>query len=166
MADYNACLEMDRAPGVTRYIQGPWDDQAAHERFLLDRIQRDYGPGLGYWSIFLRTDPLCFIGWILLIPSDGVGPEIEIGWRLRPEVWGRGYAVEAARPVVDHAFRTLVLERFVAADIDSRNLASIRVAEKLGMRFMKKERVRNGGACNTYLMTREDFAAAQDKEGD
>lgn len=105
-----------------------------------------------------------FVGWILLIPCEDVGQETEIGWRLRPEVWGRGYALEAARPVVDHAFRTLVLERLIAADIDSRNLASIRVAEKLGMRFMEEGPVRHGVACKTYVMTREDFAAAPDKE--
>jgi RimJ/RimL family protein N-acetyltransferase len=61
------------------------------------------------------------------------GPEIEIGWRLVRAAWGRGYATEAARPVLDHALETLGLGE-VIADIDPENAASARVALKLGFR--------------------------------
>lgn len=159
MEDFAACLAMDREPDVTRYIQGPWEDPAAHERFLVDRIARDWGKGLGYWSIFAKESPDALIGWILLIPYDAVGPEIDIGWRLRRAAWGRGYAAEAARPIVAHAFRTIGLARIVA-DIDPRNAGSIRVAEKIGMTSAGDGFYANGAPCKLYRMTREDFAAA------
>lgn len=157
MADFAACLAMDRDPAVTRYIAGPWNDPAAHAAFIRERMTTAFGDGLGYWSIFPKDRPELFIGWILLIPDDGIGPEVEIGWRLNRAAWGHGFAPEAARPVVEHAFETLGLERIVA-DIDPRNLASLRVAEKLGMRHVGDGR--HGAApCKCYVMARADFRA-------
>ncbi len=159
MADLAACLAMDREPDVTKYIQGPWNDPAEHERFLIDRIKRDWGPGLGYWSIFAKESPDQLMGWILLIPYDSVGPDIDIGWRLRRAAWGRRYAAEAARPIVEHAFETVGLPRIVA-DIDPRNVASIRVAEQIGMKFAGDGTYADGEPCKAYRMTRDDFVAA------
>lgn len=129
LADSDACLAMDREPEVTRFVAGPWDDPVAHRAFIEHRTRHHYPSGMGYWSIMA---PEGFAGWILLTPLDLHGPEIEIGWRIVRAVWGRGYATEAARPVLDHAFNTLGLPE-VVADIDPANIASVRVATKLGM---------------------------------
>jgi RimJ/RimL family protein N-acetyltransferase len=134
LADTDACLEMDGDPAVTQFVGGPWDDPVAHRQFVEARTRGPYPDGLGYWTIRDRQEPGRFLGWVLLIPADGVGPDIEIGWRLRREAWGRGLATEAARPVLAHAFVTLTLAR-VVAEIDVRNGASIGVAEKLGLRY-------------------------------
>lgn len=135
LADLQDCLAMDRDPEVTRHIPGPWTDPERHEAFVRSRMQADYGPGLGYWSIFAREQPDRFLGWVLLIPHDAVGPDVEIGWRLVRHAWGKGYATEAARQLLAHAFQTVGLGR-VVADVDPRNARSIRVATKLGMRPM------------------------------
>ena len=161
MQDFDACLAMDRDPLVTRYITGPWDDAEAHEGFLRDRIARDFGPGLGYWSFFPKAEPGRFAGWILLIPYDGIGPEIDIGWRLTRADWGKGFATEAARPIVHHAFETIGLAR-VVADIDPRNQPSMHVAEKIGMKFIG-EGQHDGQPCMSYVMTRDDFLRSGDR---
>lgn len=70
---------------------------------------------------------------MLLIPVDAIGPEIEIEWRLRPAFWGRGYATEAASAVLWHGFVDLALDELVA-DINAANIASIAVAERIGLR--------------------------------
>ncbi len=57
----------------------------------------------------------------------------EIGWTLHPDFAGRGYAAEAARAVLDIAFRTIRLHR-VYAELDPRNDASIALCKRLGMR--------------------------------
>ncbi|WP_430474186.1 GNAT family N-acetyltransferase [Thalassospira lucentensis] len=132
MDDLDACLAMDKAPGVVDFIIGPWQDPNAHEAFVKRRINQDYGVGLGYWSIFAKQRPDHFIGWILLIPEDGVGPDIEIGWRLHPDHWGKGFAFEAARSLLDHAFAQMELPCIIAA-IDPRNEPSKKLAERLGM---------------------------------
>ena len=57
----------------------------------------------------------------------------EIGWVFHPGVAGRGYATEAAKALLDMAFRNLGLHR-VEARLDARNLPSARLCERLGMR--------------------------------
>lgn len=154
MSDFENCLAMDRDPRVTKFIPGPWNDPERHERFLRERIQRSFGAGLGYWSIFPKEHPAWFLGWILLIPYDGMEPEIEIGWRLNRVSWGRGFATEAARPVVEHAFKTVGVTRIVAG-IHAQNTASTRVAEKIGMN-VSGEGEQKGVPCKFYAMTVDD----------
>ncbi len=133
LVDLEACLAMDRDPEVTRHVAGPWSDPHEHRCFVVGRMTHAYPEGLGYWSIFERREPARFIGWVLLIHEDAVGPEVEIGWRLVHDAWGKGMAGEAARAVVAHAFDMLALPEIVAG-IARGNLASCRLAEKLGMR--------------------------------
>ncbi|HJU17429.1 MAG TPA: GNAT family N-acetyltransferase [Stellaceae bacterium] len=130
LGDLEACLAMDRDPQVTRFIPGPWADPAAHRAFVEQRMRHAYPAGMGYWAILTSEG---FVGWILLTPLDLHGPEIEIGWRLVRAAWGRGYATEAARPVLGHALYTLRLPE-VIADIDPANTASVGIARKLGFR--------------------------------
>ncbi|SDI19630.1 Protein N-acetyltransferase, RimJ/RimL family [Paraburkholderia phenazinium] len=158
MAEFDGCLAMDRDPQVTQYVAGPWHDPQAHERFLSERIQRPFEPGFGYWSIFVKDAPATFLGWILLIPVDGVGPEIEIGWRLNRTAWGRGYATEAATPIVEHAFRDMRLQQIVAG-IHPENIGSIRVAEKLGLKFVDGDGTHADESCRSYRMTQDEFRA-------
>ncbi|MBV8195277.1 MAG: GNAT family N-acetyltransferase, partial [Candidatus Dormibacteraeota bacterium] len=68
-------------------------------------------------------------------------PDYEVRWVIDRAVWGHGYAVEAARPALHHAFHTLGL-RHVLSLIMPDNARSIRVAEKLGGRPEKRERFR------------------------
>src|SRR5258708_2523104 len=112
--DTDACLAMDRDPEVTRFVSGPWSELGAHRAFIEARTVGPYAPGLGYWTVYQRDDQTSFIGWVLLIPNDAVGPEIEIGWRLVRAAWGKGLATEAARPIFRHAFTTLKLPEVVA----------------------------------------------------
>lgn len=57
----------------------------------------------------------------------------EIGFIFHPDVWGRGFATEALRPVLERAFSTHALEE-VVADVDPRNSASLRLLTRLGFR--------------------------------
>lgn len=155
MADLEACLAMDRDTEVTKFIPGPWSDPAKHEQFLAERIKKSFGPGFGYWSIFPKEQPSQFVGWILLIPYDGHGPEIEIGWRLNRLAWGKGYATEAARRVLEHAFDTVGVDR-VVADIHPENQSSIRVAEKIGLTYVG-DGMHDGNPCKSYARTRKDY---------
>jgi ribosomal-protein-alanine N-acetyltransferase len=79
---------------------------------------------IGYCGLFFFPD------------LDGQA-EVEIGYRLARSAWGQGYATEAACAVRDHAFTTLGMKRLIAM-IDPSNIASIRVAEKVGMKYEKE----------------------------
>lgn len=153
--DLEACLSMDRDPEVTRFVKGPWNDPIEHRRFLEFRITRPYPPGLGYWSIRERAAPEVFLGWVMLIPDHGVGPDIEIGWRLVRTAWGKGIASEAARALATHALDTVKLPR-VIADIDPENKASRAVAERIGMKLVTLTARDDGEPCARYRLERSD----------
>jgi RimJ/RimL family protein N-acetyltransferase len=139
LADTNACLAMDMEPEVLRYLGGPVSDPEAQRARIEARTRGPYEPGFGYWSLRECEPTGAFAGWILLIPLDGVGPEIEIGWRLSTTFWGRGLATEAAKVVLRHGFETQGLSEIIA-EIDGANAASIRVAEKLGFSRLGERR--------------------------
>jgi RimJ/RimL family protein N-acetyltransferase len=62
---------------------------------------------------------------------------VEIGWALRQEVWGRGYATEIGRAGLDHAFSVLGVEEVVAFT-EVHNVRSRAVMERLGMRYVRQ----------------------------
>jgi RimJ/RimL family protein N-acetyltransferase len=157
LADTDDCLAMDGDPEVTRFVSGPWSDPVVHRAFVEERTRGPYAVGLGYWAICHRDEADAFIGWVLLIPVDAVGPESEIGWRLRRSAWGRGFATEAARPVVTHAFTTLKLAEVIAA-IDPDNVGSLKVAEKLGLRGRGIVQ-HQGKPAFRYTLTAQEFDA-------
>lgn len=64
-------------------------------------------------------------------PIDWKGPDLELGYRLRPSAWGKGYATEAGRAAVAYVFRATQIGRLLAVT-DLRNTASQRVLAKLG----------------------------------
>lgn len=132
LGDLEECVEMDKDPGITRYIPGQWDSPEDYVAFLRERIGREYPPGLGYWSIFSKNAPDDFLGWVHLLPVEGDGQAAEIGWRLKRTAWGRGYAAEAACAVLDHAFGTVGAER-VIAETHVDNVRSKKLIEKLGL---------------------------------
>jgi RimJ/RimL family protein N-acetyltransferase len=147
---------MDRDPAVTRFIVGPWADPVTHRALVEARIHAAYPTGMGYWSVFASDR---FVGWILLTPLGMTSyppvelrdPEIEIGWRFVRAAWGRGYATEAARPVLNHALGTLKLSQ-VVADIDPANTASIGVARKLGFRVLGPIKKISGRIVDRYVV--------------
>jgi RimJ/RimL family protein N-acetyltransferase len=65
----------------------------------------------------------------------GASGDLEIGWWLAREVWGRGYATEAGGAAMRHVLETLARPRVVAV-IDPGNVASQRVVERLGMHLV------------------------------
>jgi RimJ/RimL family protein N-acetyltransferase len=132
--DFEACRIMDGNPEVIRYVGAPWTNEAEHLAFLRRRIAMEFPPGLGYWTLVPRDDPAGFLGWVMLCPCDVAGAEVEIGWRLLRAAWGRGYATEAAAPILAQGFRNADFS-WIVADIHPANHGSMRVAEKIGLTY-------------------------------
>ena len=87
--------------------------------------------GFGLWAIERDDDVLGFTGLAHPLWFPDYAGEVEIGWRLHPSAWGRGYATEAAQAAVTAAAH-LDLDRVIAL-IDPANIRSISVATRLGM---------------------------------
>jgi ribosomal-protein-alanine N-acetyltransferase len=66
-------------------------------------------------------------------------PEVEVAYLLGKAYWGQGLGTEAAQAVLDYGFNELKLSRLICL-IDRDNVASIKVAEKIGMTFEKEGR--------------------------
>ncbi len=115
-------------------------DRAASDA-MIERIEASFEQrGLGLWAVERRDRPGClgFVGlavprWDLPIETANPGGEIvEVGWRLARRAWGSGLAPEGARAVLDDGFGRLGLDEIVSFT-GTRNLASQRVMQKLGM---------------------------------
>ena len=120
---------------VMRWI-GPGDaysrDLEESERRLERLIHHQEEQGFSLWIVVDRESGTV-VGDCGLVRFAFRGPEIELACRLRKGAWGRGYATEAGRAWLDHAFGTLGLTRVVGASHPDNETAH-RVLEKLGMR--------------------------------
>jgi RimJ/RimL family protein N-acetyltransferase len=91
--------------------------------------------GWGLWAVEV-TSTGAFIGFVGLNPVPFAAPftpAVEIGWRLARPYWGSGFATEAGRAIVAHAFGPLGFEELVSFT-STTNVRSQRVMQKLGMR--------------------------------
>ena len=101
----------------------------------LDQYQKwGFGP---YAVVEKRNQAVIGYCGLFFFPDLDGEAEVEIGYRLIRSTWGKGYATEATRAVRDYAFTTLGIKRLIAL-VDPANLASIRVAEKIGMQYEKE----------------------------
>src|SRR5262245_39223708 len=92
--------------------------------------------GYGFWAALERSSGE-FVGWFQLRPrADGPADEPELGYRLRRPAWRKGYATEGSRALVEKAFGELGARR-VWAETMAVNVASRRVMEKAGLRFVR-----------------------------
>jgi len=120
--------------GVMRFIGDGHPLTREQSDELLARIERHWDEhGFGLWAVEERGRLIGFAG--LAIPSflPSVLPAVEVGWRLARSAWGRGLATEAGHASLAHAWEVLKLQR-VLSIVDPANTASMRVAQKLGMR--------------------------------
>jgi [ribosomal protein S5]-alanine N-acetyltransferase len=88
-----------------------------------------------------------------------------LGYSFAREFWGRGFATEASRVVVDYGFEPFGLAK-ICARADPRNVASVRVMEKLGMTreaYFRSHVLRRGERCDRvhYGLLREDWECAR-----
>jgi len=111
------------------------DIAQAHE-MLVDAMLPQYRFHLGRWAIHAKSND-AFLGWCGLKLMEDMGT-VDLGYRLLPSAWGKGYATEAARYTLQYGFQVLQLEVITGmAHVD--NTASLRVLEKIGMQFLRND---------------------------
>ena len=77
--------------------------------------------------------------------------EVDLGYRFMKKFWDKGYATEAALACIEYGFNRLNLQRIVGRALPG-NLASIKVLEKCGMKYLYEEVVQ-GYLHKTYQVT-------------
>ncbi len=125
----------------------------------IERNRRRYAnDGYGLWAIVLKSDGEvigdCGLSW-QAADNESV---LELGYHLRRDHWGHGYATEAARACMEYAFRVLATGRLVSL-IRQENVPSRRVAERNGM-WVERQVMHVGLPHLLYLMTRKNYGQA------
>lgn len=144
-------------PEVRRYLMdGRTVDRGWSAGTVRRCVEEFEAAGLGMWLVSRRRlgDIVGFCG----LRDDAPNDEVGLIYGIAPAFWGQGLASEAARALLGYGFGELDLPRIVAG-ADAPNAASLRVLDKLGMRY---ERSRPGafGKIHWYGLAREDFVAA------
>lgn len=123
---------------VTRLIdaRGQLTAAQARER-LANEIATDRDFGVQYWPVFLRDDGT-HAGCCGLRPRAAPGRVFELGFQLRSDQWGRGYALEAARAAIAYAFESMKADALFAGHHPD-NQPSRHLLEKLGFRHTHDE---------------------------
>jgi RimJ/RimL family protein N-acetyltransferase len=133
-ADRPAFAAINGDSRVHDWLGGPISAEASDA--LIDRINAGIDvQGFGLWAAERRADGRLagMIGLSRVAAGDlPVGPCVEIGWRLHPDVWGEGLASEGARAALDWGLGPGALSEILAFTAET-NLASQAVMRRIGM---------------------------------
>ena len=151
--DAESLAPMYADPEVMRYVgDGRTLSRAETERSVKRMIERWDADGFGLFTAVRKEDGSVIgrVGllvwnsdtWEPTTRAEGadVPTEVEVGYTLGRDYWGRGYATEAAGAVRDYALDELGAERLIALIIHG-NTASENVARKLGLEYERDVRL-------------------------
>ena len=139
-ADADFIFRLVNQPSWLQYI----GDKGVHNlddarRYINDGPRTMYARhGLGLYRVSLKASGEA-IGLCGLLKRDTL-EDVDIGFAFLPQAWGQGYALEAAAATLRYGLQVLELPRIVAI-VSPGNRSSIRLLEKLGLRFVKKMRL-------------------------
>ena len=145
LSDLPALYELYDKPGMTDYVEPLYDYETELE-YQKAYIENMYGfYEYGMWLVFSKKTGK-------LIGRAGLEHN-EMGYMIAPELWNRGYATEVCRFIIDYARENTDFEELYCR-IDERNVASVRLAKKLG--FVKNGQIgneRNTGGLDRYVLS-------------
>jgi ribosomal-protein-alanine N-acetyltransferase len=167
-SDFDAIHAYSSDPRVTKYLFfGPRDADGTAEYLEGLLASQDEVPRTRYELAVEEVESGRVLGAcdLSLIERNVV----DLGYMLGLADWGKGYATEIARALVDAAFFDLQADRVIST-VDVNNQASIRVLEKIGMRweavFRKHRRAKNRWwDCHLFVLPREVWELSKKHAG-
>ena len=165
-SDFISIVELHTDPRVMRYLTLGVPETLEDTRAFVARTvryQERFEKRLGVLSAELLHSGE-FIGWFFLRPDEAEGvvndKELELGYRLLEPFWGQGFTTEVSRALLRRAFEELQADG-VYATATTDHVASQRVMQKLGMRFVGTSIDTSGGQPEEIVTYRIDRAAWQ-----
>ncbi len=134
--DAEGMFELDVNPEVHRYLGNHPVTDIQQSRDIIDAVRRQYEEnGIGRWAAIEKSSG-AFIGWaglkLIKEPLNNHVDFYDVGYRLIPRFWGKGYATEAAKASLEYAFTHLPTDVVYAlAHVD--NAGSKNVLQKCGL---------------------------------
>jgi RimJ/RimL family protein N-acetyltransferase len=136
LADFEPYAEFLADPECTRFLLVPEPHTRELARSLLERNVAAHDGTIGMYTLLDGNE---LVGWAGYLRRELTGaPEVELGWLIRKEHWGKGYASEAAIELRDRG-----PERVIHL-IHPENAASIAIARKLGATHERDTEIRGG----------------------
>ncbi|BAZ27248.1 GCN5-related N-acetyltransferase [Kalymmatonema gypsitolerans NIES-4073] len=135
--DAKQAFEIYNDPEVTRFLITKAESLESTVNILQRwvTIAAQVNNGTGLWAMVLKETGE-IVGTIVLMQlrdeDQQFTQDYEIGWHLKKSAWGKGYATEAAKAILDYGFNTLKLP-VICSIVQPENTASIRVIQRLGM---------------------------------
>lgn len=173
--DADNLFELNSDPDVVRFT--PDANQSIDYTIIQNQLLPKYFAyyqkydGYGVWAAIEKSSQE-FIGWFYFRPvvyasyfnsALANASDIELGYRLRKNAWGKGYATEGAKALILKGFSQLGTQRVVAVAL-AVNLASRRVMEKVGLKFEKKVFYEENGqelVICVYALNKDEFKLLQ-----
>lgn len=118
-------------PLAMRYYASPFDRKGV-EAWIARNRERYAREGHGLWAMALKESNEMIGDCGCVLQQVEERPEIEIAYHVRRDLWGKGYATEAARACMEYAFAKIGARRLISM-IRPENVQSRRVAEKNGL---------------------------------
>lgn len=138
-ADREPFASLNADPAVCEFLPGTLD-RAASDAMVDRLVAHEEEHGFTGWAVE-EAESGVFLGYVgLVVPrfdppfAHAADPCVEIGWRVARGAWGHGYATEAARACLDHAFDVLGLPEVVSFTVPA-NRRSRAVMERIGMTY-------------------------------
>jgi ribosomal-protein-alanine N-acetyltransferase len=156
-------FRLDSDPDVHRYLGGKPLTDIEESREVIASVRQQYlDYGIGRWAMIERATGE-FMGWTGLkfcteMRNDHIN-YYDVGYRMIPKYWGKGYATESAIASLEYGFKIMNLA-VIYGTADLRNLASRHVLEKIGLRHIGEYEYE--GTPSAWLkITKEEWLATQ-----
>ncbi len=155
LEDVDALAALYADPDVMRYFEGTRSWEITRQR--VEQIIEQYARTRVDFLATIYKENGAFIGrcgllWQVIDDMQ----EVEVAYMLAKPYWGRGLGTEAAQALKEHGFRDFGFRRLISI-IDPGNIASIRVAEKNGMRY-ERDIEFEGHVCRMYAIHQDETA--------
>lgn len=160
--DLERMFLLDSNPDVMKYIGVKPVTKLEESVETIKKIRKQYQEnGIARWAVIEKESNL-LIGWcglkLLTEPINGFKNVYELGYRFLPEFWGKGYATESGKAVLEYGFDNFNLNQIYAcADVDNVG-SNIILKDKLG--FDSQETFVDdlyGATCYWYELKKENF---------
>ena len=139
--DIEPFFEMDSDPAVHKYLGNNPISTLEQALETINNIRRQYVElGIGRWAVIEKSSGN-FIGWSgLKLVTEAWNGHInfhDVGYRLIPKYWGKGYATESCKAALEFGFNTMNLSEIIGT-ANQENKASRTVLEKCGLTFVEQ----------------------------
>ena len=138
--DVDGMFELDSDPEVHKYLGNkPFKSKSQSEEIINSIIAQYQEFGIGRWAL-VHKQTHEFMGWSGLklntVTLNGCSNFFDVGYRIIPRFWGKGYATESSIAALDYGFNVLKLDTIYGIT-EKGNEASHRVLLKIGLHYIE-----------------------------